>query len=445
VSFIGELFLEKFLVIGVVRIITTSLITRFLTEYDEYHKAAEKPFIKSYEDTLEGLLKFYEIIGKAVEEKESKEGKGKEKDKSLKASNILANFQKALRAINAGVPSESVPKLGEDDKASLEDLFKIFQTALEEGDLTSRLDSLVKNLMYRRANKWVESISKNQGPKTMKELHEEFLREQLEAERRADEYREELRDSYYQPKQKNTGYTNTPMYFQVANEGKPKQQEETKVDVGQIDVDTNIRFRPNRGGKQAADNKGQSEKPKFSVEQLERDIKDIYKLASGEEVPDKTSAEEEIKKLVGKAGGREVLHMFFRTFHDGRLDAVPKRFFIPNLLIETQSITEDDFIEIFQKALNKMFDVFCDSPNLDNHCAVIFLEYCKKAQSGESLKKFYFSDEFYKREDVEFILEFYQEVYKAILANLEREYADLKDVLNDELLKDFAKKIKFEK
>jgi len=33
---------------------------------------------------------------------------------------------------------------------------------------------LVKNLIYRRDNKWVASITKNSGPKTLKELHEEF-------------------------------------------------------------------------------------------------------------------------------------------------------------------------------------------------------------------------------------------------------------------------------
>jgi len=90
-----------------------------------------------------------------------------------------------------------------------------------------------------------------------------------------------------------------------------------------------------------------------------------------------------------------------------------------------------------------MFDVFCDSSNLDNHCAIIFLEYCMKTRSGESVKKFNFSNEFYEREDAELILKFYQKFYKAILDNLKKDYAGLKNVFTDGLLKEFAKKIKY--
>ena len=47
---------------------------------------------------------------------------------------------------------------------------------LAEGNLSPRLDSLVKNLIYRKENKWQAPLAKNQGPKTMKELHEEYER-----------------------------------------------------------------------------------------------------------------------------------------------------------------------------------------------------------------------------------------------------------------------------
>jgi len=45
---------------------------------------------------------------------------------------------------------------------------------LQETTLTPRLDSLVKNLKYRRDNGWVASLTTQQGPKTFKELHEEY-------------------------------------------------------------------------------------------------------------------------------------------------------------------------------------------------------------------------------------------------------------------------------
>ena len=46
----------------------------------------------------------------------------------------------------------------------------------EDGNLTTRLGSLIQNLIYRRDNKWAASLAKNAGPKTVKELHEEFER-----------------------------------------------------------------------------------------------------------------------------------------------------------------------------------------------------------------------------------------------------------------------------
>jgi len=440
VSFIGELFLEKFIVIGVVRIITNSLLAKFLHEYDEYQKAEIKPQNKNYEDTLEGLLKFYEIIGKAVEDKETSKSEGKGKEKPQKPSNVVANFQKVLKAINSGTPSDVLPKLGEDE-ASLEDLFKIYDIMLSDANLTPRLDSLVKNLIYRKDNKWQAPLTKNQGPKTMRELHEEFEREQIEAERRADEYREELRDSYYYNQPRNTRSTKTEYVFQVASDNKERRQEEAKVDMGPINVDTNISFRPQRGKQ---DVKGSADKPKINFDQIERDLKDVYKLIGGEEIEDKTSPEEEVKKTAEKHGGRNVIKIYLKTFHDGRLEAIPKRLFVPNLLIENKLITEDEFIALFQEALNKMYDVFCDSPNLDKNCAVIMLDLCKKTGNGEPFKKINFTQEFYDNEESEYILEFYHEFFKAILDYLNKDYADLKEKITEETLKEFAKKIKYE-
>lgn len=442
VSFIGELYLEKFIVIGVVRIISNTLLTRFLKEYNEYMKAEVKPKNKFYEDTLEGLLKFYEIIGRAVEEKESvkTDGKGKEKESKTKGSNVVQNFQRVVQAINSGIPTENLPKLGEDE-ASLDNLFKIFDIMLDETNLTPRLDSLVKNLLYRKDNKWQAPLAKNQGPKTMRELHEEFEKEQVEAERRADEFREELRDSYYynQP-QKGNRNPRTEVVFQVAADKGERKQEESKYDASSINVDTNISFRPQRGKQDAK----ASDKPKFNYEQIEKDLKDIYKLASGEEVEDKTNPEEEIKKLTSKIGGKHVFKCFLKTFHDGRLDAIPKRLFIPRVLVETQSITEEDFVGLFQEALDKMNDVFCDAPNLDKDCARVWLDLCRKAGNGEPFNKFNFSREIYQGEEGEYILEFYQAFFQAILDHLEADYSDLKDKISQDNLKEFAKKIKFD-
>jgi len=444
VSFIGELFLEKFLVIGIVRLITTSLLKKYLVEYDTWMKSGEKNSQRLFEDTLEGLLKFYEIIGQAVEEKESST-KTKEKEKEKKPSHAVANFEKIIKQINAGTPSENLSKFGEEDEVSLNDLFKIFNVTLEDGNLTTRLSSLIQNLVYRRDNKWAASLAKNSGPKTLKELHEEFEKEKLEEERRGEEYRDELRDNYYtQPQGRGGKSGRTEVSFQVVSDNKSsRQQEESKVDLSSLQVDQNIVFKPQRG-KQQGGQTSQPAKPKVNYEQIEREFKDVYKLLAGETVEDKTNPEEELKKMAAKHGGRNVLQVYFRTFYDGRTDAVKKRLFIPSFLIEAGHATNDDLSELLRRTLDKMYEISCDYPGLDNHFAVLLLEYCKRVGTAAPLRGFDFSEAFYQNEESEFILEFYQDTYRAIVKNLEEEYKDLKDKVTEADLKEFAKKIKLE-
>jgi len=444
VSFIGELFLERFLVIGIVRLITTSLLKKYLAEYDTWSKSAERSGQRLFEDTLEGLIKFYEIIGQAVEEKESST-KTKEKEKEKKPSHAVANFEKIIKQINAGTPSENLSKFGEDDEVSLNDLFKIFNVTLEDSNLTTRLSSLIQNLVYRRDNKWAASLAKNSGPKTLKELHEEFEKEKIEEERRADEYREELRDNYYtQPQGRGGKSGRTEVSFQVVSDNKSsRQQEESKVDLSSLQVDQNIVFKPQRG-KQQGGQSAQPAKPKVNYEQIEREFKDVYKLLSGETVEDKTNPEEELKKMAAKHGGRNVLQVFFRTFYDGRTDAVKKRLFIPTFLIENGHATSDDLSELLRRTMDKMYEIACDYPGLDNHFAVLLLESCKRLGSGAPLRGFDFSEAFYQNEESDFILEFYQDTHRAIVKNLEEDYKDLKDKVTEDDLKEFAKKIKLE-
>ena len=119
VSFIGELFLEKFIVIGIVRIITSHLLEKYLEQYNAYQKAPGKLSDASQEETLEGLIKFYEIIGDAVENKESTN-----MSSTTENSRVAADFQNVLTQINVGLPTESLSKLGV-EPILLDDLFKM--------------------------------------------------------------------------------------------------------------------------------------------------------------------------------------------------------------------------------------------------------------------------------------------------------------------------------
>lgn len=167
----------------------------------------------------------------------------------------------------------------------------------------------------------------------------------MEMERRGDEYREELMNYGYQPKdqgRQQRGQTKE-VYFQVTQGGKSKQAEETKIDYNSINVDTNISFKPVRG--KAGDAKGAVKKPRSNYEEIDKELKEIYRIISGEQLEDRGTPEEELNKAITKFGGRDIIHCFFRAFYDGRQDAVKKRLWIPNFLLEGKHITDEDFLE----------------------------------------------------------------------------------------------------
>ncbi len=224
--------------------------------------------------------------------------------------------------------------------------------------------------------------------------------------------------------------------------------------MSSLQVDQNIVFKPQRGKQQGGQ---QAAKPKVNYEQIEREIKDVYKLLNGEDVEDKTNPEEELKKMAAKHGGRNVLTVYFKTFYDGRTEAVKKRLFVPSLLVESGNVTNEDLSELYfcvifsiinlslyrlRKTLDKMYEIACDFPGLDDHCAVILLEYIKRVGSAAPLKNIEFSEAFYQSEEGEFILEFYQDTYRAIVKHLEGDYKDVKDKVTEADLQDFAQKIK---
>lgn len=116
--FIGELFLEKLIVVGVVYIVTVSLLQKFLQEYHEY-KSNDAASLKLNEDSLEGLIKFYETIGAAVEEKENTKSKTKTDNAAIKT------FQELLVQINNNEFSFKDLEEFKSQEVCLNDLFKM--------------------------------------------------------------------------------------------------------------------------------------------------------------------------------------------------------------------------------------------------------------------------------------------------------------------------------
>lgn len=113
-----------------------------------------------------------------------------------------------------------------------------------------------------------------------------------------------------------------------------------KFDANTMKIDTQIVFKPNRskGTKQQTN-------PEMSLEEIQKELKEVYKLINGDQVEDKLTPEEELKKLANKTSGKRMLQVYFETFCDGRLDAIKKRLFIPDFLLKEKLIAEQDFLE----------------------------------------------------------------------------------------------------
>jgi len=78
VNFIARLYIEKFLVLAIVRICTTSLLQKFLKEYSQYIRGPASIDFLTHEDNLEGLVMFYEQIGKIIEKNRKRQRKAQQ-------------------------------------------------------------------------------------------------------------------------------------------------------------------------------------------------------------------------------------------------------------------------------------------------------------------------------------------------------------------------------
>lgn len=369
VNFIGELVLEKFIVLDIVRIIFNSLINKYLEEYNNYQKSEVKPFNKSHEDNLEGLIKFIEIIGKTVEEKE----KTKMPDEKKSHEMVTIFEDNLLFAHSELAVDEPLPPLPM-DPISLPDLFKILDIILDRSALSPRLASLIKNLNHRRENNWDAPLYKNRGPKKMKEIHDEYQAEQEEIDRRAHDYYQEERESGYKSRK---GPKSESQYVVSYEPKKVQYQSEESKNFDTTGIKPKeVEFKPKRG-KQQIESKSEEKKMQISHEQLYNDFKEIYSNLSDEENVEEKFIEE-VKRLSEHVPEYEIVGGLLSTFYDGKLNDVKKRIPLCNLLLEKGIISPDDFIREFDNTFSKMNGVACDFPQCDEAFATIYLEFLLK-------------------------------------------------------------------
>ena len=158
-------------------------------------------------------------------------------------------------------------------------------------------------------------------------------------QRNGQDYRDGLNKQRYQP-QSNTNTKASIKIVPPIHQAASTKSELPKFDSKTMKIDTQIIFKPNR-------TKGgiQQKNPEMSIESIQKELKDIYKLINGEQVEDKQSPSEELKKLAANASGKRLLEVYFETFCDGRLDVIKKRLFIPDFMLEEKLVTPQEFLE----------------------------------------------------------------------------------------------------
>jgi len=70
----------------------------------------------------------------------------------------------------------------------MELIFKMLDIIMKKCELSLRLKALIENLQDRKKIDWKERLFANEGPKDIKEIHEEYKQNQLNREEEAERY-----------------------------------------------------------------------------------------------------------------------------------------------------------------------------------------------------------------------------------------------------------------
>lgn len=117
---IGWLYKEKSIQSDTIRIATTRLLESYLEEYNNCHKEAEKSSYKTYQNIMKNLIDLYDIVGKTLEEDQSKRNVDESKSKL-----VVESFQKNLKFINDLThKNDPLPKFV-GNEITVQDVFKM--------------------------------------------------------------------------------------------------------------------------------------------------------------------------------------------------------------------------------------------------------------------------------------------------------------------------------
>jgi len=295
------------------------------------------------------------------------------------------------------------------------------------------MKSLIENLEHRKGNNWVVPEFREQGPKTIKDIHQEYEKEKEESEKRAndyyDDYSSQRNKRVYYPKE----VTQTTTYIQS---DEPQKSRDSLAYGNIADIPNKIEsvsFKVKRGKKEQ-DSQSQETKTKIAsvnAEELEKLMKELFASL------DAANLTAQVTLLHSKAITKDFLNVFFRTFHDAKMDEVKERIPIIKVLLESKAISADEFLQRFTFAMIKGPDY--DSPNLPSYMAQIFADYlrtCDKAKLSDVVLPVNVAEDYL----IDMIGDFYSAFLKK-LQELIRSDADLSSKVDATEIATFEKKL----
>jgi len=155
----------------------------------------------------------------------------------------------------------------------------------------------------------------------------------------------------------------------VQHDHSPKSKEETSMKVVDLpnNKPTNMSYFPIRIKKSEDTQETKKSVPTIGLEELESLMTEFYKNL------DLATMTPQIINLAQKTKNKDFLNVFFKTFHDAKIETVQKRIPIIRILFENKVIDADEFLKCFSFAMSKLYEY--DLPNLPGYMAQIYLDY----------------------------------------------------------------------
>ena len=204
---------------------------------------------------------------------------------------------------------------------------------------------MIHNIEDFKADKW-ESQFSQEGPKTLRQIG----RDHDDKVRKMQYHGTDSKARVKKPRKRNDRrYSDDE---EKSDSDSYEGEEYEKIDEGKDDIN----FMPQRGTKPTP--KRANKTPKMTAAKAKEKMSNIFELT------DKTEIEFQLKDFCVNHPVSGVLSTYLENFHDGRVEDVILRLWIPGWLVTNQGLEPASLSKTFRKKCDKMILEAADYPGL---------------------------------------------------------------------------------